>query len=299
MEKMDAVGIISGFCAAFFQSLSYVGSRWFLKRAGGSPLQLLGISHIWMGLAALLLFPLLASPTMPPLKAYWLPGIGAVVFYMIAQAGLFLALRHTDSSRISPLLGLKVFVLALISVAALNKVLNGWQWGAVALCVGAVFILNESGGRLPWAAMLAVWLTVIGYSLSDLCIKFLVVALQPAGARAALIGVCVTYMMGAVAGVPLVLSQPAGGSRLWGMAAPYAACWFISMLFLYITFDRVGVVFGNIIQSTRGLMSIGLGVMVVRLGMLDLERSVARHVVARRLGGAVLMTAAIVLYMLA
>jgi hypothetical protein len=294
---MDMLGIGCGFLAAMFQSLSYVGSRWFLKRSGGTPVQLLGISHIWMGVAALLLFPLLASPTMPPLRAYLLPGFGAMGFYMIAQAGLFMALKHTDSSRIAPLLGLKVFVLALISVAALHKVLNGWQWSAVALSVGAVFLLNESGGRLPWVAMLAVWFTVVCYSLSDLCIKYLVVALQPAGAGAALIGVCVTYIMGAGAGLPLVLAQKTRKRRLWWMAAPYAAFWFISMLFLYITFDRVGVVFGNIIQSTRGLMSIGLGVLVVRLGMNDLETRVANRVVGRRLAGAALMTAAIVLYL--
>ncbi len=294
---MDGWGLVCGLMAALFQSLSYVCSRWFLKRSGGKPLQLLGISHIWMGGAALVLFPLLASSTMPPLRDYLVPGLGAVCFYMIAQAGLFLALRHTDSSRIAPLLGLKIFVLALISVAVLHKVLNGWQWSAVALSVGAVFLLNESGGRPPWLVMLAVLLTVICYSLSDICIKFLVEALQPAGARAALIGVCVTYVMGAALGVPLVLTQRAKGARLWWRAVPYATAWFISMFFLYITFDRVGVVFGNIIQSTRGLMSIGLGVMIGRLGMIDLETRVANHVVARRLAGAVLMTAAIVLYL--
>lgn len=296
---MDFIGIGCGFFAALFQSLSYIATRWFLKRSGGTPMQLLGISHIWMGLAAVILFVGMVGPGMPPLHAYLLPGLGAMGFYMIAQAGLFLALRHTDSSRISPLLGLKVFVLALISVAFLHKVMNGWQWGAVALSISAVFLLNESGGRLPWAAMGAVWLTVIGYSLSDLCIKGLVTALQPAGSKAPLIGVCVTYIMGAGAGIPLVLHHKAYAGRLWRMAAPYAACWFISMFFLYITFDRVGVVFGNIIQSTRGLMSIGLGLWIGRLGMLDLERHVARGVFARRLVGAVLMTAAIVLYMMA
>lgn len=295
---MDIPGIVCGFMAALFQSLSYVASRWFLKRSGGGPLQLLGISHIWMGAVALVLFPLLSGPSMPPLKAYLAPGFGAMSFYLIAQASLFLALRHTDSSRIAPLLGLKVFVLALISVVALHKVLNGWQWSAVAFSVGAVFLLNESGERLPWVAMLAVWVTVLGYSLSDLCIKQLVVVLEPAGSKAALIGVCVTYIMGAGAGLPLILFQRSeGGGRLWWMAAPYAAFWFVSMLFLYITFDRVGVVFGNIIQSTRGLMSIGLGVMVGRLGMIDIETRVTHLVVARRLTGAALMTAAIMLYL--
>lgn len=296
---MDLPGIASGFASALFQSFSYVGSRWFLKRSGGTPMQLLGISHLWMGAAAFLLFPLLAGSGMPPLRDYYLPALGSTVFYMIAQAGLFLALRHTDSSRIAPLLGLKVFVLALISVLVLHKAMNGWQWSAVALSVAAVFLLNESGGRLSWAAMAAVWGTVMGYSLSDLCIKELVVSLAPTGARAALIGVCVTYMMGAVVGLPLVANRRILNGRLWLMSLPFAAVWFVSMLFLYIAFARIGVVFGNIIQSSRGLMSIGLGVLVVRLGMIDLEKQVGRRVVGRRVAGAALMSAAIVLYMLA
>jgi drug/metabolite transporter (DMT)-like permease len=218
-------------------------------------------------------------------------------FYMIAQAGLFTALRHTDSSRIAPLLGLKVFVLALISAALLHVGLNAWQWGAVLLSVGAVFLLSESGGRLSVTAMTAVGIAVLGYSLSDMCIKQLIEALKPAGNRAPLLGVCVTYMMGAIAGLPLVARARTRTPRLWAMAVPYALFWFTSMFFLYVSFDRIGVVFGNIIQSTRGLMAIGLGLLVGRLGMIDLETRIGHRVAARRLAGAALMTAAILFYL--
>lgn len=296
---MDSPGMGSGFMAAGFQSLAYLASRWFLRRSGGTPLQLLGISHLMMGAAAVLLFPLLASPTMPPLSVYLFKGLGAIGFYLVAQLGLFMALRHADSSRIAPLLGLKIFFLALVSVLFLHLHLNGWQWMAVALSGAAVFQLNESGGRLSGGAVAAVAVTVVGYSLSDLFIKQLVVALEPAGPRAPLIGVCVTYIMGGVTGIPLTLRAASWRPRLWGMAAPYALAWFLSMLFLYVTFDRIGVVFGNIIQSTRGLMSIGLGLVVGRaLGMVDLETHVSHGVLARRVAGAVLMTAAIALYLI-
>jgi drug/metabolite transporter (DMT)-like permease len=295
---MDILGVGCGVLAAVFQSLSYLFSRWFLQRSGGKPLQLLAISHLLMGLAAVLLFPLLASDTMPPLSAYFLKALGAIGFYLIAQFGLFRALRHADSSRIVPLLGLKIFFLALVSVIFLGLHLSGWQWLAVVLSAAAVFLLNDSGGRLNLPAMAAVGITIVGYSLSDIFIKQLVVALEPAGPRAPLIGVCVTYMMGTLAGLPLALKGVSGAPRLWLRAAPYAAAWFISMLFLYLAFDRIGVVFGNIIQSTRGLMSIGLGVLVGRsLGMIDLEQQVTHRVLARRVLGAGLMTAAIFLYL--
>jgi drug/metabolite transporter (DMT)-like permease len=296
---MDLLGIGCGFLAAGFQSLSYLSSRWFLQRSGGKPLQLLGISHLLMGAVAVLLFPVLtAGVAMPPLAVYFGRGVGAIGFYMIAQAGLFMALKRVDSSRIAPLLGLKIFFLALISAAFLGASLNGWQWVAVGLSVAAVFLLNGKGVRLSPAAAGAIAVAVIGYCLSDLFIKQLVVALAPAGPRAALIAVCVTYIMGAVVGLPLALRASSRSPRLWVMAAPYAAAWFISMLFLYVTFDRIGVVFGNIIQSTRGLMSIGLGVLVGRqLGMVDLEGRVPRRLLVLRVIGATLMTAAIFLYL--
>ncbi|MFO7535432.1 MAG: hypothetical protein R6X19_07090 [Kiritimatiellia bacterium] len=74
---MDTAGIVCGFLAALLQSLSYISSRWFLKRSGGTPFQLLGVSHLQMGLAALVLFSIFARD-MPPLRVYLYPALGAI-----------------------------------------------------------------------------------------------------------------------------------------------------------------------------------------------------------------------------
>jgi hypothetical protein len=58
----------------------------------------------------------------------------------------------------------------------------------------------------------------------------------------------------------------------------------------------VGVVYGNILQSTRGLISLGLGAASVKLGLLHLESKTSRSVFARRLIATSMMTAAVVLY---
>lgn len=294
---MDGLGIGCGFGAALFQSVAYGASRWYLKRTPGNALTLLVTSHVWMGFFALLLVPVLGPVSLPPLRDYAWPAVGAMGFYLVAQAALFQAIRRTDASRIAPLLGVKVFVLALISALALRHPVSGLQWMAVAASAVAVLVLNESGGRPPGVALAGVAVAVLGYSLSDLSIKALVTVLAPTGPRAALVGACLTYLLGAAVCLPLLAGVRVSSPRLWMAAAPYAAAWFISMLMLYIAFERIGVVFGNIIQSTRGLMAILLGVAMARMGMVDLETHLPRALVVRRLAGAALMTAAIVLYL--
>lgn len=291
-------GVLFGFGAAGFQSLSYLFSRWFLQRVGATPVGLLGASHVLMGAASLALLPFFVEGQ-PPWRDFALPLLGAAGFYVVGQAGLFAALRRADSSRIAPLLGFKIFVLALISVAAMGERLSVEQWGAVVLSVGAVFLLNETGGRMSMPAIAATLVAVVGYSLSDLSIKALVDALAPAGPRATMLAVCWTYILCGVAGVPMLLAGRGRwpGARVWAAAAPYAFCWFMGMVCLYAAFATIGVVFGNIIQSTRGLISIVLGVGVARWGMLRLESRVSAGVLANRVAGAVLMTVAIALYL--
>ena len=74
------------------------------------------------------------------------------------------------------------------------------------------------------------------------------------------------------------------------------AAWLVGMMCLFICFEAVGVVYGNILQSTRGLISIVIGAHLAGLGMVHLEQKHPRHVVLRRLGAAAMMCAAIALY---
>ena len=58
------------------------------------------------------------------------------------------------------------------------------------------------------------------------------------------------------------------------------------------------VVFAIILQSTRGLFSIGLGVLLARWGLIHLEPAVGGRIVWKRLLAAILMVGAIALYAL-
>jgi cytochrome c biogenesis protein CcdA len=74
--------------------------------------------------------------------------------------------------------------------------------------------------------------------------------------------------------------------------------WLLGMAGLYTCFGLVGVVFGNILQSTRGMMSIAIGAALAHAGWHALETRVDPQTLVRRLLAAALMTAAIALYVL-
>ena len=51
-----------------------------------------------------------------------------------------------------------------------------------------------------------------------------------------------------------------------------------------------------ILQALRGLVSLGLALLLAKAGMHSLEPAATPHAMAHRLGGAIMMFAAIVLY---
>ncbi len=292
-------GILFGLGAATFQSISYLLSRAFFSRHGHSPWLLLVVSHTIMGVMALLALPLVYPVDMSWNRDIILGAAGAGGFYLLGQHALFVALRHIDASRIAPLLGAKILFLALVTILFGGEWLSPQQWMAVMLAVGGVYVLNDAGGRPPWRGGLAVAVAVVGYSLSDLSIVRLVAGTGLDNWRGSLFGAVLTYSFCGLVLAPFLTRLPeASQPKIWRSALAYALCWFTAMILLYACFAEIGAVFGNIVQSTRGLISIMLGLLLVHMGRLDIERRVGLHVTLKRGLGAVAMTLAIALYVL-
>jgi len=292
-------GILLGLAAAFCQSLSYVFSRLFVTRPGHSASGLFALSHVEMGIVAVAALPFVAAGGAPPAGVYWRPLAGAVFFYLVGQGAMFATLRWTEASRISPLLGLKILVLALISWLCLGQTVAPLQWLAVVLSVAAAFALNWSGGALPGRAAIGVAVCCVGYSLSDLNIRWLVDALDSEGPlRATLLACCMCYVATGVLGAAFLPRARNLSWSTWVRAAPVALAWMLAMLFLFATFKLIGVVFGNIVQSSRGLVSILMGALIARWGFVALEQRHGAGVLWRRAVAAALMMAAVALYVL-
>ncbi len=291
-------GIVTGIIAAFGQSASYIFSRNFVVRFG-SPILLMIYSQVIMGIFAALLLPWVISRSMFEETAVITPLLLTSLFYLLGQGSFFVAIREIEASRLSSLLGIKLLVLALINIVFLGQGINSWQWVAIFMCVTAATMMNWSGGKISWRMMMWVMLCCLFYSLSDIYARALVLSLK--GNSLILRSLTATSMcyilLGAIA-VPVLLAvkRSRGAFRA---ALPFAVCWFTAMLFLFACFAAVGTVFGNIVQSSRGLISVILGMMLVRMEMAHLESRTSSKALLRRIAAAMLMMAAIAAYTLA
>jgi len=320
---MLVLGILLGLVSALTSSLAYLASRRFTVRHAGhepeqpnwrGPLRLMVCSHMMLavvcGVAYLLLRP--RGEMAQPADGSWAitTSIYVAVFYLAANTMIFFALRQTDASRISPLLGLKVVLLAFATQFVLHEPLATQQWAAVVLATAAAWVLGASGGRLPLSTMLIALGACAGFVCSDLFIKQMWPAWLPAGldpddadkferVRASITGMSLVYVWcGLISAALLPLARPWKREH-WSGSATYAVSWMSSMVCLFSAFALIGIVLGNILQSTRGLMSILLGVAVVKLGHHHIERHAPMKVVIQRGIAALLMIGAIALYVTA
>ena len=294
-------GILYGLAAALAQSISYFFTRLFVIRRRQGVLRLLVLGHLIMAAASLALLPTVWPAHWPAARQFAHLLAGVAVFYFLGQAGMFYALRHMDASRASPLLGLKIVILALITVLALRQPLAPVQWVACLLAAAAAGVLSFSGGRIGRRALAGILFACLTYCLSDINITCLVGALDLGQGvfRASMLAVFLSYVACGVIGLALwPLVRPGGGRADWLYASPFAASWLAAMIFLFACFGSVGVVLGNIVQSTRGLMTVAIGAQVAMAGMVHLERRLGSRDWARRAGAAALMVLAVALFVL-
>lgn len=303
MNDTALSGIGFGLGAAVFQSLSYLCIRLFNKRHNDTIITLLALSHILMGVISIPLAVWLWPEAMPPVRVYFWSLLGTSGLYLLGQFFLFAAIIHSEPSRVAPMLGLKVFILALISALFLGQHFGPGKWIAVVLTTAAVLLLSGSSGsakRLEGRFILLGLLACISYCFSDLCIKVLVNHFAFMGIlRGAVFATAVSYILCGLIGGGVVALDPRHSTRdTWLYAVPFAVSWFLAMICLFSCFGLTSVVFGNILQSARGIISIGLGFIIAHLGFETLESKPAGHIIAKRLTAAVFMVAAVVLFLI-
>lgn len=292
---MLAAGIIYGLIASAGQSVSFVYSRRFIVNKHGDEVQLLALGHVMMGVGAAICLPFCWDSSITNLASVlWYASIASAT-YLVGQVGFFAALRRSEVSRVSPLLGLKVAAVAPLSMWLLDAEIVPLQWLAIAMSIAGGFMLKRIGGWLPIGTIVGTLFAVVMFASCDIAIIKLV-RLFGDGMMASVRAVCVTYVICGIAGLAALPWFGSRNSRDWRAALPYAGIWLPSMFGLFASLVMCGAVLGNIVLSTRGLFSIAIGVLLARAGHLHLEQHVARDVVLRRAAAAVLMVASIGLY---
>lgn len=294
-----AAGLISGGCNA----VAFLIARHHAITVPGGGLRLLVAAHVVMAAACLpvlwLLWPaggLDLRPCLPPL-------VGSIACYVGSQAALLAALRRADASRVVPLLGLKIVMLALLVTFLLGTPLDARQWFAVGLSVVAAAILQGPLHPASATVLTLMLAACLGFAAADLLIIRLIDALQaavPGAARPWASGLAVTMTYACCGGLAvLLLPRAAPRERAdWRVASGYALILLMGMATLYVCFGLLGVVFGNVLQSSRGLFAVAIGAVLAHLGWHELEQRIDRATLLWRVASAILMTAAIALYVI-
>lgn len=290
-------GILFGLTAALLQSISYLFSAAFSTRFQVGALQQFLLNHLCIGLLSLLVLPLVWDTRALTPSLYGLPLLGAMGCYLVGQTALYQALRHSPASRVSPLLGIKVLVLALIGVFWLQQSYQWLQWLGVGLCMLGALWLSVSGGRIRGPALAWVVLSCVGYAVSDLFVLELIERFEGLPRlQAAGLSVALCYLL---AGLVSLAWWPGRQRRqLILQSLPAAFSWFLALVCLFACFAWIGVVFGGVVQSARGLFSILLGLLLAWLGWRYAEAIPQWQVFIQRFTAAALMLIAIALFSL-
>lgn len=303
---MDFVGIAAGVVTAILSACAFLSSTWALKRTPGlTPSGLMTDAGLLMGVIAIGLLGWHWNAELFT-NGFWrrLPVLaGSSAFFCLGQTLVFAAQRKVEASRVVPLLGLKLPILALISVCFLNEHLGIWQGIAIALAVLAAFVLNNAGKAIPFSAIGFVLGGCLSYSFSDICLTRLTARLGrdlgESQAVAALHCTGLSYLLiGIVAALLLcIYSKPLTRAAMLH-CIPFSVFWIACIVALTFCFARVGTVFGIILQNTRGIFAILLTPLCIWLGCTALESKLTYGLFWRRFAAALMVLAAVALYSL-
>lgn len=304
-------GILAGLGAAGFQSAGYIFSRIYIKR-GGTPLDLALRAQIIIGIFSI---PLLALVWQDGFWGDWSWGVPLLLTAIGATGGELMFFRSEHSigpSRLSSLLGLRVAVLMVVSAILHLEQYDGLQVCGALLAVLSAGVMNYQNKAFRWAGMQFVGAALAFYAMSDLSIKFMIDRIDSDALwHRALLAVCMLNLFLGIILLPAYwwrqayLRENRKGETLSGgffatmkPATPYAASWFVKQLFLYFCYAAVGPVFGNVIMSARGPLSIVLVMILLHFGVKNLEKNKTGADWLQRIAATLLMVLAIVLYSL-
>lgn len=260
MPTVVVLAMLSGFGAAVAQAWSYLISRSFVLHRRGGSLRLLALAHAWLGLVALVALPW----TWQPPAADWPVVAGALtlslVSYLSAQFWFFFTVARAPASRVAPLMGVKVVVLALLAAGLGLEKIQPLQWLALAGALVAVRLVSVSGQRLSWSAWAGLAATVCSFACSDIGIRMLLEALDPEmGFGACLQAAALNYACALVVTPCLLPLHGRPRAAELGHAGRYALAWGLGMIALFGAIGQAGVVLAIMMQALRGPLSVLFG----------------------------------------
>lgn len=278
--------------------LIYTISALFAKKAidlGSGSMRITFLSNI-TGVILFLPF-LIIDPTIHDPSHWWAP-VACGILKLIGMSFTFAALRVGEVSILTPLLGFKIFFVAiLITLLYQTSIPLAW-WVAASLAVSAIALFGTSKPKhVCFSVLLKTLLLAIGCTFSfALCDVIMAKEAADFGEPAFLVSMCLCTALLSFGFIPFFrgsFMHPPAGTWRWIILSA------ILMVLVEILFYGAVAFFGNptamnILYSSRGIWGIVL-VWTIGHWFKNSEKEIGHSMMRRRLLGAVLLFLAIVL----
>jgi drug/metabolite transporter (DMT)-like permease len=277
-------------------AVGYAVAALMLKRGmafGVGPWRITFFSNWAMALAALPLVVLRAEPAAD--FAWHLPFLPALTFFL-GQIFTFLALFRGDVSVATPLMGTKVLFVAFLTVVLLGQPIPVSWWIAAFLATAALGLLGGGKSALQgklWPTVPYALLSAFLFASTDLMVQEWAPRWGVTRFLPAMVGLVALYSF---VFLPFfrnpLFSVAAGGWRWVGGGCLLLGVQALVMGYALGAFGNATAV--NIAYSSRGIWSVLL-IWVAGQWFMNDERALGRAIMTRRLIGAGMLLAAVVL----
>jgi drug/metabolite transporter (DMT)-like permease len=294
ISPMDQIGPV---ILPLLAALLYVFGALLVKRSGDFGVGLWRTAFV-SNLTSAMIFQLL----LPLGGAFrseflWQPALLAVLF-LLAQLLNYLALDRGDVSVATPVLGLKIILVALFTTVLLTQGVSGKLWAAAALSSAAIVLLNRAGGvkhHHVGSTILYAGMSAAAFALFDVLVQ----KWSPAWGQGRFLPAMFWFV--AVFNVVLIPFFRAPLSTVPKPGWPWllSGCALIgtqSLVFVMVIVKFRNATATNVVYSSRGLWSV-LVVWAIGHWFSNREQHLGSRVLRWRLAGAVLMMTAIALAM--
>ena len=287
-------------------AIAYVIGALLIKRAsdlGADVWRTTRITNYISAAAAMLLFPL--GGTIPSSNLWWHPPFAALLFF-VGQIFTLLALNTGDVSVATPVLGVKILLVAVLSALLIGEPIGARLWTAAALSSVAIALLNISPGHRHRRVGTTILLAALGataYALFDVLVQ----KWSPPWGTGRFIPIVMTCA--AVFSVPLRRFEAsdnvsaARNVRRPGPPDPAHTRWLAAgatcfavqgLMFVSTVSIYRQVTSANVLYSSRGLWSV-VAVWAIGHWFANREQQLGARVLVWRFIGAILLMAAILM----
>lgn len=266
--SLETLGIFLGFLGAVAQALNYAVTKDCQEKSRLQGLKLLVAEHLAMFALTLFPFVFFGHYRYFGYEVFWYV-VAIVAPYLMAQYAINKAIALSDASIVSPLMTVKVPILALISLFLLDRGFTPIQYVAIVMIIALGWYYSSLSGRIRLRPLFFIAVGCACFCFSDLAMTALT-HFVPSASRFEQIaaGITYEYVASGLLALPGIVYCRVKVKDV--LATKWiAVLWLLSMVGIVGCFNLTGVVEGNIIQTLRSVIGVIIAYLFYRRYIRD------------------------------